>query len=317
MSDDAVRTSGGHAHDHDALAVAFALHALDPDEERDFGAHLATCPACRHTVDETLETLGDLGGSVEPVDPPPQLRSRLLDAVAAEDDALDGWVDDAVDDAVDDGVDDAPTGDVPPTLWTSSPRRARDDAALDDTGRAAPAPARRRTEGSRVVPPRRRRATRWLAVAAAAAVVAAVAGLAVVTQSLRSERDTAAAQAQREAAVMDMLHDAGRPGVVHATLEDPQGAMVGMVVDDGTGPRVLTTGLDANATEEIYVLWGLANGTPRPLGTFDVAGQVPSVHSVPSSSEAPPFAGFALSLEPGRTAPASPTRVVASGQVGR
>ena len=29
-----------------------------------------------------------------------------------------------------------------------------------------------------------------------------------------------------------------------------------------------------------------------------------------------PFAGFAVSIEPGRTAPASPTRVVASGQVG-
>jgi Anti-sigma-K factor rskA len=116
--------------------------------------------------------------------------------------------------------------------------------------------------------------------------------------------------------VVDVLRDAGTPGVTHATLASPDGTLVGLVVDDGSGARVLTSGLDANGANEIYVLWGLADGTPRPLGTFDVTQQTPSVSSVPSTTAAVPFAGFAVSIEPGRTAPASPTRVVASGQVG-
>ncbi|GAA4778653.1 hypothetical protein GCM10023200_09590 [Actinomycetospora chlora] len=266
MSDHAAPAT--HTGAHDALAVGWALHTLDGAEETDFAAHLETCPVCRSTVDETLETLGAVAEAVVPVDPPPALRQRLLDAVAEE---------------------------------------------------AAPAPAADTT----VVPlaPRRRRATRWIAAAAAVLVVAAIGGLTAVNQSLRDERDaaqaSASAQAQREAAITDVLRDAGTPGVPHAVLATPQGGLVGVVVDDGSGSRVLSTGLPANPSDETYVLWGLEDGTPRALGTFDVAGQGPDVLSVPSSAGAVPYVGFAVSLEPGRTAPASPTRVVASGQVGR
>ncbi|MDF2975432.1 MAG: putative transrane anti-sigma factor [Actinomycetospora sp.] len=295
MSDDAVpQATADHTDDHEALAVGWALHALDHEDEEAFAAHLATCPHCRRTVDETLETFGGIAEALEPVAPPPDLRARLLDAVA----------------------DDAPTADPPPTVWASSPRREPSDEREREAAPPAAASGGSPRHAS-VVSLRRRRATRWLAVAAAALVLVAVGGLAAATQSLRSERDAAAAQAQRDAVVVDVLRDAGTPGVVHATLADPQGALVGLVVDDGSGPRVLTTGLSANAPDEVYVLWGIAAASPRPLGTFDVAGQAPSVHSVPSSPEAVPYAGFAVSLEPGRTAPASPTRVVASGQVGR
>ena len=151
-------------------------------------------------------------------------------------------------------------------------------------------------------------------------MIAAVGGVVTAVQSVRAERETAAAaaaQAERDAPVIDILRDAGTPGTTHATLADPNGALVGLVVDDGHGPRVLTTGLAANPADEIYVLWGLVDGTPQALGTFDVGAQGPGVSSVPSTPEAVPFAGFAVSIEPGRTAPASPTRVVASGQVGR
>jgi Anti-sigma-K factor rskA/Putative zinc-finger len=295
MSDDAVpQATADHTDDHEALAVGWALNALDHEDEEAFAAHLATCPHCRRTVDETLETFGGIAEALEPVAPPPDLRARLLDAVA----------------------DDVPSADPPPTVWASSSRREPSDEREREAARPPAAPGGSPRHAS-VVPLRRRRATRWLAVAAAVVVLAAVGGLAVATQSLRNERDAAAAQAQRDAVVVDVLRDAGTPGVVHATLADPQGTLVGLVVDDDSGPRVLTTGLSANDADEVYVLWGIADATPRPLGTFDVAGQAPSVRSVPSSPEAVPYAGFAVSLEPGRTAPASPTRVVASGQVGR
>lgn len=306
MSDD---TAPGthHTADHDALAVAHALHALDHDEETAFAAHLAGCPTCRRTVDETTAVLGDLAGAVEPVDPPQGLRQRLLDAAEAEEaERAPGTVPPSRTRPSDRASSESSSESSPSSSGSSSaPRHAKDDA---DDGTVVP-----------LAP--RRRATRWLAVAAAVLIVVAIGGLTAANQSLRAERDraqaAAAAQAQREAAIADVLADAGTPGVPHAVLATPEGRLVGVVVDDGTGPRVLATGLGPNGSDEVYVLWGLAGGTPRPLGTFDVGGQGPDVRSVPSTPEAVPYAGFAVSIEPGRTAPASPTRVVASGQVGR
>lgn len=283
------RAPDSHTAEHDALAVGWALRTLDPDEATGFAVHLETCPTCRQTVDDTTAILGEIGGAVVPADPPPRLRQRLLDAVEAES---------------------GPGVDTPEASSDGAPSPA--DGADGPTDRDAT-----------VVPlAPRRRATRWIAAAAVVLVVAAVGGLVAANQSLRAERDraqaAAAAQADREAAVADVLQDAGDPATSHAVLAGTQGGIVGVVVDDGTGQRVLTTGLGPNdAASETYVLWGLADGTPRPLGTFDVGGPGPDVRSVPSAPEAVPYAGFAVSLEPGRTAPASPTTIVASGQVGR
>ena len=44
-----------HTGDHDALAVGWAMHTLEPDEATAFEAHLETCPTCRRTVDDTTE----------------------------------------------------------------------------------------------------------------------------------------------------------------------------------------------------------------------------------------------------------------------
>lgn len=272
----------GHADLHEELAVGWVLHTLEPEDETEFVLHLVDCPLCSRAVAETEETLGLLGAAILPVDPPPGLRRRLMDAVADE-------------------------GGVAPAPAVES---ASEPAPTHPT---EPAPA------ADVIPlaPRRRRASRFAMAAAAALVVVAVGGLAVVNQQVRSERDAEAAAAARTSPVVEVLRDAGTPGVAHASLTGTDGAMVGLVVDTGTGPRVLSTGLDANATDHTYVLWGLAGEQPTALGTFDVSGQSPTVLDVPSTTQADPYEGFAVSLEPGRTAPASPTLVVASGQVGR
>lgn len=201
-------------------------------------------------------------------------------------------------------------------------RRLMDAVADDADGVLAPAEdTDDRSDDTRadVVPlaPRRRRLSRLVLAAAVAVVIAAVGGLVVANQQLRSARDSQAEVAAENAPVVDVLRAAGTPGVAHASLADPRGAMVGLVVDDGSGARLLATGLDANRSDQIYVLWGLAGDAPTALGTFDVSGRSPIVSSVPSKSGASPYAGFAVSLEPGRTAPASPTEIVASGQVGR
>ena len=54
--------------------------------------------------------------------------------------------------------------------------------------------------------------------------------------------------------------------------------------------------------------------SPVPLATFDVAGAANAAHALTWGPDAAKHTGFALSLEPGRTAPVSPTDVVAAGQ---
>jgi ferric-dicitrate binding protein FerR (iron transport regulator) len=65
----------------DELAVGWALHALEPEDEELFAAHLPTCPRCRRTVGETADVMGALAGDLPPVAPPERLRERLRAAV--------------------------------------------------------------------------------------------------------------------------------------------------------------------------------------------------------------------------------------------
>ncbi|OLT21575.1 hypothetical protein BJF78_08135 [Pseudonocardia sp. CNS-139] len=77
------RSAGDPPCPRDEQAVAFALHALEPDEELTMRTHIEGCRSCRATVRETEPVLGALAGSTEQVDPPPRLRHNIL-AVAAD-----------------------------------------------------------------------------------------------------------------------------------------------------------------------------------------------------------------------------------------
>lgn len=283
------------ATEHERAAVGWVLHTLDPDDEVTFLLHLDACDRCGRAVAELSAATSAVGAAVPAQEPPARLRESIMAAVAVEPDP--------------------PRRPVAPETsrnGTGPVRRQTADAVPGAGAGAAPG-----GDADATVVPLRRRASRVRGVALVAAVavlVAAVGGLVAVNRSVTAQRDQQAAQAER---VSTLLQDAGRPGALHATLADPGGAMVGMVVDVGSGARVLTTGLGDNRADETYVLWSLAGATPRPVGTFDVSGSTPSVRSVGSAAEAGRVAGFAVSLEPGRVAPASPTRIVASGQVGR
>jgi anti-sigma-K factor RskA len=74
---------------HDArleqAADVYALGALDGAELTEFEAHLAAgCATCAERLRETREALTLLPGALPPVAPPPSLRARVLDRVAAE-----------------------------------------------------------------------------------------------------------------------------------------------------------------------------------------------------------------------------------------
>lgn len=243
-------------------AVAFALHALEPDEEAAMRSHIERCRSCSGTVRETEVVAAAVGGAVEQVDPPVRLRSNLL-AVAAE----------------------TPQAPAPDPSPPPQPH---------------PRFAARRTR------------MRVLIAAAAAAVVIGVGGLGAYTAQVQRERDALAAQARALAGIVTQL-DA--PGSSHAILSTESGQPVAAVLVTADDRAVVTAGLDPNDTgSTTYVVWGLGAGDPRPLAAFDVAAPGPGIHDIGAGAE-PPFAAYAVSLEPGRRMPAVPTTVVASGPV--
>jgi hypothetical protein len=65
-------------------AVGHAFSALEPDEDRVLEDHLPHCPICRRAHDEAMEIVAALGRAVPPVEPPVDLRARILDAARAE-----------------------------------------------------------------------------------------------------------------------------------------------------------------------------------------------------------------------------------------
>ena len=66
------------------LTAAYALHALRPEEERAFEAHLSRCSACRDELASFDNTAAALAYGVDTPAPPPALRERILAQARAE-----------------------------------------------------------------------------------------------------------------------------------------------------------------------------------------------------------------------------------------
>ena len=267
-------------------AVGWALHALEPDDELAMDAHLPDCRSCREMVRDTELVMGGLAGTVEQTDPPRRLRDDIL-AQAAE------------------------TPQVrPPVAREPDPEDTpQQGVARPDAGEPVPSGTgvrRRRTWG---VTGRRRLVAAVVAVMA----VLGVGGLAVYTAALQHQRDAEIAQSQ---SLADIVTQLDQPGTTHATLTTTTGDPVAAVLTTASDRTVVTTGLAPNdRSDTIYVLWGIDGGAPQPVGAFDVAAPGPGVHRIGPATGAPAFAAYAISLEPGRAMPASPTAVLASGPV--
>jgi anti-sigma-K factor RskA len=66
------------------LSAAYALHALDPEDERTFEEHLARCGECREHVAAFHETTAAMAYDVEAPQPPTALRERVLTRARSE-----------------------------------------------------------------------------------------------------------------------------------------------------------------------------------------------------------------------------------------
>ncbi|MGH3564473.1 MAG: anti-sigma factor domain-containing protein [Pseudonocardia sp.] len=274
-------------------AVGWALHALEPDEEMEVLLHLPRCPSCQVAVLEAERILAALGASVEQVEPPATLRDALL-AGAAETPQHSPMLRPRTSPETD--LQSLPEG-------PGTTRRHRRTLDGDTPPPRVTAPGNRPSWFSR-------RGRRLVAASLALVGVLTAGGLTVRATELA---ETAQTQAQTLAEIVTQLDE---PGTTRATLAAADGAALAAVVVHDGRRTLVTAGLAPNAGErDTYVVWGTGNGAPRPIATFDVGGQGTDVRNVGSASTADGFSGYAISLEPGRTAPASPTTVVASGQV--
>ncbi len=71
--------AGSHTHEElEVLVSVHALDGLDPADAAAVDAHLESCESCRAAFDEALETAAALALSVPPVEPPAELRERIL-----------------------------------------------------------------------------------------------------------------------------------------------------------------------------------------------------------------------------------------------
>src|SRR5688500_6637240 len=70
--------------DYKELLALQALDALDETDKPDLTVHLSTCAECRAELDELRDVSGFLAYAATDVEPPVELRSRIMDSVRAE-----------------------------------------------------------------------------------------------------------------------------------------------------------------------------------------------------------------------------------------
>ena len=259
----------------DELAVGWALHALEPEDEAVFVQHLPGCERCAQTVADTTEVMATMAADLPRAEPSDRLRDRLHAAVAETEQLR--------------------PGESPP----EPPRPAATGFPGYRPVQSAPAP----------VPLRRRSAV----LALAAAAVVAILGLGVWNVFLADSRSDLEARLAQQERIVDMLLIPGDATVAALSADD--GRAVATVVARPDRVDVVSYGLALNDTEDqTYVVWGIDDTGPKSIGPFDVTRSQMTLQTVGSGSTGlDEFSSYAISLEPGREAPPAPTDIVAQG----
>lgn len=267
-------------------AVGHAFSALEPDEDRALAAHLPHCAICRRAHDEAMDVVAALGRAVPPVEPPTDLRARILDAARAE-----------------------------------PGRRARPVAAPSASSAPPAPPVPAPVEAP---PPRRRRfltAVGGLVAAVVLGIGLIVAQGVLPTQSTPSDDPVTALADQADRVVDDAR--SRDPGARSTILRSETGTPSAVLVDPGDpGAPVRLVALDLPATGNArdYVVWatGLPGNAPRAVAVVDPDDGVTrplAAADGPTTPDGPGPRGWAVSIEPTGPVPARPSTVVAIGLV--
>jgi anti-sigma-K factor RskA len=259
---------------YDELAVGWALHSLEPEDEDVFTHHLPDCSRCARTVAETSEVMAAMAADLPLAEPSPQVRDRLSAAVAETEQVR------------------RPVEEPVRRSATGFPRyRAVDPDA----------PARSSL----------RRRLPSLALVAAAVLV--ILGLGIWNVFLADSRDDLRATVAQQERIVNALLTPGAAKVAALSNTDGEAVATVVarsdrvdVVSYGLSPNDTDT--------ETYVVWGLEGDNATALGVFDVTGSQIELETVGSGETGlDEYAQYGVSIEPGRVAPPAPTDVVATG----
>ncbi len=267
------------------LAPLFVTGALDPDEMDAVREHLAGCDDAHAELLELGEAATSLLETVEPADPPADLKSRLLAAAAA----------------------DLESGRHPSTAAPAAAVPATPAATATPPGRP---PATSAAPVVDLAAERTRRRSRFAWVLAAAAVIVAVA---LGGWNIALNNELSSAQAYRSG-VEQALDLAAQPGSVTALIraDDGSSSGFGVIGADGT-VKLAMRGMAATTGSQVYTAWSIAEGSaPVSMGDFSVGSDGIALATAHAPAAAPGLV-MAITLEPnaGNTAPQGP--VVASG----
>ena len=236
------------------LAEGFVLGALDPVQTHDVRDHLASCDQPHPEMDELGGAVPYLAESVEPVEPPVELKGRIMAAIDAE--LRAGQRADAAADRL---ISSLGAGSIRPAAAVEA---IQETPASPSALGASPAPIDMAAERAR-----RRSPVRWLAAIAAVLIIAALGAW-----NIGLSGQLATAQRQ-QAAVDRVLAIAQEPGGQAAILvPGAAGGPAGLaaVAPDGSFALAIH-GLPATSGSQVYEAWVIApSGTPVPIGSFAV-----------------------------------------------
>jgi anti-sigma-K factor RskA len=276
------------------LAAGYVLGALTPDEEAAVRDHLATCAEPHPEFAELGGVVPYLAVSVDPVEPPADLRARILTAAAGARPAADRTSADRT------------VAVAPPSSVTPVPGPGPLPIPYPTTDAvAARAGARPRRIGT------------WALGIAAVLAIAVLGAWNLQLQGRLSgvEADLAAATAYQQG-VASVLEVATQTGAQVAILTPAEGSPTTATGLAATGPdgTVVITMHDLAATtgNEVYEAWVIVGSeAPVPLGGFKV-GEAGTGVFTGSTALAAPGAILALTREPGpgATTPTAPVLTI-------
>ena len=273
------------------LAPLYVLGALEPAEAEAVRQHLATCAEDHAEFAQLGSVAPLLLEDLELVEPPEGLRTRILDAAAADLAARGGAP-----------VTATSAEPAPPAAPAPVPIAFPDATARDARHRPAEAP-----------PPKSglARMNDWVfRIAAVLAIV--VLGV----WNVLLQRDLAAEQDYRTA-VTQVIEVAGQPGSSLAVISGRGGEPArGLAAVDGQGTVVFAMrDLAPTDRTEVYTAWSIVgDNAPVNIGEFTVgSGGTGSLTT--AAAVAAPGATLALTREPDRGATTPTMPIVAAGVV--
>ena len=275
----------GHG-DFEELAAGYALHALEPTDEQRLLRHAAQCTGCTRSIAAFLDVAAVLAEVTPGAEPDRQLGQRILAAARTAPRLAPGP-----------GL----NGQHAAPVAGKAGMLSAGGAASDRLGPRAAAPRHAATPESHSRPRRLRRA--------AAGVAAALIGVGGIWAGLAISRGGPAAPPP------GCAHLRGCSEVTLTTAKTGQ-AVAKVIVSDKLAWLAPTRMPPDDQADQIYVLWQITGARTLAVGSFDVRAGTTALIKV--GDLAAPYSGtwaFAISLEHGRTIPATPSRAMALGQV--